>query len=210
MSSLAELRTSTRRLVNEEDTDNTHFTDSELNDYLNQATKYLGVEMEWPIQISTATAIQDQALYTLPDDFLTIISVYFDSKRIQVFERDDLNAISASWQETPSGKPRYAYKADNMVMGLYPAPDATNAALSIQIEYIQVPATLSSDSDIPDLHAAYQMCLPFYAAFLCDYKLGNDKKADLHFKLYEKHRTTLMSRVQKFSEDAYRFRWTAR
>lgn len=207
MASLAALRISTRRLIDEQDTTNTHFTDSEINDYLNQATQYLGVEMEWPIQTSTATAIVSQALYTLPDDFVSVISVYFNNLPLQILDRNDLTAITPNWQNTPTGKPRIAYKADNAVLGLWPAPDADNADLDIQIEYIQVPATLSSDSDIPDLHTSYQICLPFYAAFLCDYRLGNDKKADLHFKLYEKHRTSLMSKVQKFSDSMLRFKW---
>lgn len=207
MSSLASLRTATRRLLDEEDTDNTHFDDDELNDYLNQANQFLGVDTEWPLQTSTATAVEDQVLYTLPDDFVSLIEAYFDNKKLTVLERDDLNSISASWQDSESGKPIIIYKADNAVVGLWPPPDSDNADLELQVQYIKVPETMDEDVDIPDIHLAYQMCLPFYAAFLAESKIGNDKKAAVHSQSYERHKKALMSKVQRFSDDLFRFRW---
>lgn len=208
MSALSTLRTSVRRLINEEDSDDSHFTNDEINDYLNQATMFLGTQMEWPLQTSIASSVEDQALYSLPDDFISLVDVYFDNTKLDVLEREDLSAINPNWQDSASEKPRVVYKADNAVIGLYPAPNADNSNLNIQIQYIQVPATLSSDSDIPDLHTAFQMCLPFYAAFLCETKIGNDKKAQTDLQYYETHKKALMSKLQRFSDDLYRFRWT--
>src|ERR1700694_1342071 len=99
MTALSTLRTQVRRLVLEEDNTNTHFTDSEINDYLNQAVTFLGSQMEWPEQVDQATAIPNQALYKLPDDFIALVDVYFNNQKIIILERADLGQISPSWQQ---------------------------------------------------------------------------------------------------------------
>lgn len=207
MSSLLQLRTSVRRYINETDSTNSHFTDSQLNDYLNQAVTFLGTQMEWPEQVDQASAVTNQALYQLPSDFIALVDAYFDNKKLVILERADLGQISPSWQNDPSSTPTVAYQFNRDTIGLYPAPDSSQSAKIIQIQYLHLPATLSADTDIPDLHTAFQMCLPFYAAFLCDYGLGNDKKADIHLAKYDQHRKALMSRLQKYSDDLLRFRW---
>lgn len=196
-----------RRYILEEDNTNTHFTDSEINDYLNQAVTFLGTQMEWPEQVDQATAVAGQALYQLPDDFIALIDVYFNNTKLVVLERADLGQISPVWQNDPSSTPKIAYRFNNNTVGLYPAPDANQTGYTLQIQYIHLPAALAADTDVPDLHTAFQMCLPFYAAFLCDYKLGNDKKADMHLQKYDQHRKALMSKVQTFAVDNLRFRW---
>lgn len=207
MSSLADLRTTVRRLINEEDPTNSHFQETEINDYLNQATLFLGSQMEWSEQTDQATAVTDQTLYQLPDDFIALVDVYFDNQKLQILERADLGHISPSWQNDPSSIPKICYKADVNVIGLYPTPDSTQNGKTIQIQYIQIPATLATDTDVPMLHTSFQMCLPFYAAFLCDYKLGNDKKSEMHLQKFDQHRKALMSKLQKFGDDLLRFRW---
>lgn len=216
MSTKAQLRLDTYRAINEDDPEdptnttptNTHFSASEIDRYVQQAITLLGTEMEWAFKVSQAASVLDQALYQLPDDFIEATEVYFDGKALMVVDRGDLSAISTEWQTHPSGLPKYAYKADNDVIGIYPPPSSEYAGRTIQIQYIAVPATLSNEADVPDLHAAFQMCLPFYAAFLCESKLGNDKKAATNLSLYETHRKKLMSKVQAWSPDLMRFRWS--
>jgi hypothetical protein len=163
--------------------------------------------MEWAFQVSEATSVQDQALYELPSDFIAITDAYFDSSPLMILERGDLRALSPKWQEQPSGLPWVAYKADNNVVGLYVPPDAAHTGKTIQIEYIAIPATLSSDADIPDIHTAFQLCLPFYAAYRAQKSIGNDKAAAGNFSDYEIHRKKLMSKIQNWSPSLMRFRW---
>lgn len=215
MSTKAELRLATYRLINEDDPEdptnsnptNTHFASTEIDAYIQQAITLLGTEMEWAFQISQAQSVHDQALYELPTDFIEITDAYLDNTPLSIVERGDLKAIASNWQNQPSGTPKYLYKQDNNVIGLYPAPDAAHDAKTIQIEYIAVPTALSSDNAVPDIHQAFQMCLPFYAAFMAETKLGNDKKAAIDFSAYETHRKKLMARVQNWSPDIMRFRW---
>lgn len=216
MSTKAELRLATYRLLNEDDSSdptnttpsNTHFSSAEIDDYVQKAITLLGSEMEWSFQISQAQSVQDQALYELPSDFIAVTAVFLDGTPLTILERGDLKAINSLWQNSPSGTPKYAYKSSNNVVGLYPAPDADHSSLSLQIEYVKIPATLSSDTDIPDVHAAFQLCLPFYAAYMAETKLGNDKKAAIDLAGYETHRKKLMAKVQNWSPDIMRFRWS--
>jgi hypothetical protein len=205
MGTRVSLTTTVRRYINEPDSTNSNFTDAEIYDYVNQAIRYLGTEMEWPLQTAEATSVANQAVYALPEDFISLSDVYFDNQDIPVIDRTDLSTIRNDWQDAVAGTPSYAYKSDNAKIGLYPKPDTDGKIL--QIQYIKVPPDLSDDVTAPDLHVTFQDCLPFYAAFLCEYCMGNTKRADYNLALYESHKKKLMSKVQKFSDESLRFRW---
>jgi predicted metal-dependent hydrolase len=205
------LLSATRLLIDEKDSDNSHFTDSELYGFLNQAIRYLGTDLEWPLQTAQATAVAEQAVYELPDDFISLVDVYFDNNLLAVVERKDLSTLQQDWQEAASGQPRYCYKSDNAKMGLWPKPSSEQTSDSevIQIQYVKVPPDLADDTTAPDLHSAFHDCLPFYAAFLCELSMGNRKAATDNLSLYESHKKRLTSKVQRFADDLLRFRWPA-
>jgi len=208
MANRVSLTTQVRMLIDEKDSSNSHFTDSEIYSFLNQAIRYLGVDVEWPLQTAEATSVADQPVYTLPDDFVSLSDVYFDGTDLTVLDRSDLSVLSSTWQNAPSGTPRYAYKSDNAKFGLYPKPNSTESGKIIQIQYIKVPPDLSDDVSTPDIHSAFNDCLPFYAAFMCEKSMGNIKSADHNMNLYEMHKKRLQSKVQRFADDLLRFRWS--
>ena len=147
MASLATLRTQVRRYINELDNTNSNFTDSELVDYLNQATLFLGTQMEWPIQTEYATAAAGQALYQLPSDFIELLDIYWNQTKIPLLDRADMGEVSPSWQQDPVGTPRIAYRFDQQTLGLYNVPDAFQqlngvSSYQLQIQYIAMPPTL--------------------------------------------------------------------
>lgn len=212
MSSLAQLRTAVRRYINETDNTNSNFADTELNDYLNQAIQFLGTQMEWPIQTDISTAVAGQNLYQLPTDFIELLDIYWNQTKLPILDRADMGQISPSWQQDPVGTPRVAYRFDMQTIGLYNIPDTNQQLLGVpsyqlQITYIAIPPTLVNDTDIPDLQSMYHMALPFYAAFICEHRLGNSTKADVNLQRYDQHRKALMARVDKFADDLKRFRW---
>lgn len=202
------MTTTVRRFINETDSTNSNFTDAEIYDYLNQAIRFTGTELKWPLQTAEATSVLDQAVYSLPEDFVALSDFYFDDKDLPIIERVDLSGIRLDWQSADSGMPQYAYKADNAKVGLWPPPDAANTGLILQIQYIKVPPDISDDSTAPDLHVAFQDCLPFYAAFLCEVKAGNQKRSDYMISLYEAHKKKIEKAVQGFSDADLRFRWS--
>lgn len=202
------LLATTRELIDESEATNSHFTDQQIYNYLNQAIRYLGTDIEWPLQTAQATAVADQAVYSLPDDFISLSDVYFDNVNLAIVERQDLSAFQSNWQDALAGIPRYVYKSDNKKCGLWPKPDSTQADKLLQIQYIKVPPDLSDDTASPDLHQAFNDCLPFYAAFMCEHSMGNSKRSEINMNLYEMHKKRLLSRVQRFADDTFRFRWS--
>jgi hypothetical protein len=198
-----------REYIDETDEDNSHFTDVQIYSFLNQAIRFLGTDLEWPLQTAEASAIEDQAVYTLPEDFISLADVYFDSDPLVVIERADLPSLRSDWQNQDSGRPRYAYKSDNQKFGVWPPPSADNTSDDevIQIQYIKLPADLSDDVTAPDLHTAFQDCLPFYAAFICEKSMGNLKAAQNNLDLYNYHKKALLTKLQRFSDGLLRFRW---
>jgi len=202
----------TRALIDETDSANSHFTDAQIYGDLNQAIRYLGTDLEWPLQLAQATPVAEQSTYTLPENFISLSDVFYDNQQLIIVDRADLAHIRSDWQNATSGLPLYAYKADNVKIGLYPKPSADRVANSevIQIQYIKVPPDLTDDVTAPDLHVAFHDCLPFYAAFLLEHKMGNDKRAQVNLALYENQKKRLTSHVQKFADDLMRFRWAGR
>lgn len=204
------LLTSVRRMIDERDSDNSHFTDSEIYDYINEAIRLLGTELEWPLQTAEAPAVADQAVYALPEDFIALVDVYFDNRPLHIIQRDDLTAIRSDWQNATSGTPVFAYKSDNAKFGIYPKPstEETSDDEVIQIQYVKLPANLSDDVTAPDLHTAFHDCLPFYAAYKCEDSMGNSKRAQSKLADYERHKKRIASVLQRFSDELLRFRWS--
>lgn len=201
------LTTATRVLIDERDEDNSHFTDAELYTILNESIRFMGTDLEWPEQKAQATSIEDQATYSLPENFVYLKDVYFDNADLIVLDRSDLTAINGKWQDAEAGTPRYAYKSDNQKIGLFPKPNAEEAGNLIQIEYIKLPDELDDDIDVPDLHTAFQDCLPYHMASICEFSMGNSKKAKENMDLYESKKKKLTSKLQRFSDDLMRLRW---
>lgn len=201
------LTTTVRLYIDENDSGNSHFTDAQIYTSINKAIRYLGTDLEWPIQTAQATAVTDQAVYTLPDDFISLLDVYFDNSPLILIERADLPAINGTWQDATSTIPRYAYKADNAKIGVYPKPDSSQSGNLLQIQYIKIPPDLSDDSTAPDLHTVFQDCLPYYAASELELSMGNTKRSQDLRALFEAEKKRLQSKVQRFS-DEMRFTWS--
>lgn len=203
------LLTAVRMLIDEKDSANSHFTDPEIYTFINQAIRFMGTDLEWPLQTAQSTPVVDQAVYTLPEDFVSIVDVYYDVNPILIIDRADLKSLQLNWQDAPSALPLYAYKADNAKIGLWPPPSADHTANgeTIQIQYIKVPPDLSDDSTLPDIHLSFHDCIPFYAAALCEHSMGNSKRGDQNFALYANFKRALQSKVQKFADGLFRFRW---
>lgn len=202
------LVTAIRVLIDERDEDNSHFTDDELYTMLNEAIRFMGTDLEWPEQKAQATSVSEQAVYTLPENFVYLKDVYFDGADLIVVDRSDLSAVNGEWQNASAGTPKYAYKADNQKIGLFPKPSSEEAGNLIQIEYIKIPDELDDDVDVPDLHTAFQDCLPYYVASICEDSMGNSKKSKEQMDKYEAKKKKLTSKLQRFSDDLMRFRWS--
>lgn len=210
MSTRLQLITATRVQIDERDPNNTHWDDTEISTAIGQGIRFLGTLLEWAEQIAEATTVLDQRVYVLPADFVSLIEVYLDGKPLIVVDRSDMVNIDGNWQEAESGKPAYAYKADNRKIGLHPPPNSEYENLALQIQQIKVPDTLTDDVSEPDLHMALHDCLPFYAAYLLQNGIGNRTIAKGHWEDFKEHWKLILPRVQRFSDAILAFRWPGR
>lgn len=207
MASLATLRVDTRRLLDETDSSNSNFQDTELTDYLNKALRKVATELEWPIARATATSVSGQAHYALPSNFLLLLDVFFDGKKLDFKDLQDMPAHDSNYLSASPDLPKLAYHADNDQIGLYPAPSIAYAAKSIYIDYIKFATDLSADADVPDLLTVVADLLPYWAANLANLRAGNLKTADYFRGLYASEMKILKPKVVKFSEELLGLRW---
>lgn len=207
MADLSSLRTATRRFIDETDSTNSSYSDSELNDYLNQAARKIASMLEWPIAIYTTPSVSEQAEYTMPTGNLTVIQVHFDGRQLEVCDRADLEGRYPAWQNASSGQPLIAYRADNNVLGFYPKPSTTYSGKTIGAHCIKLPDTLAADADVPDLQQILQDIMPIRAAAFCQVRAGNLTAATYLEQLFDKEIGAAKSKVNKFAEDMLGFRW---
>lgn len=220
MATLSAIRAQLRALINEPDPNNSHFSDSDFNEYINEAQTFLAAYIEYPRTIVSAQVTAGTANYTLPSDNISIISVYFgdlsianDIRTLQVINEESLKTIYPSWLSTASisqGRPRFAFIKDRTTLALIPTPDTDNAATGkkYHLNYIQKPTTLSGDSDTPQLPLPYHDLLQFYAAHLAYLKLQVQEMADKMMASFSEKIKALQANVNKESKEALAWQWT--
>jgi hypothetical protein len=204
---LGTLETSVRRLIQEEDTSNSSFTSSEIADYLNEGIRRLATSLEWQLAVFTASTVTDQTSYQLPAHVVSLIDVFIDSKPLSVLDRKDLISINQDWLTATSDEPRYAYRASRDTLGLYPKPSSTWNAKELRIQAVKLPDTLVDSSDAPNLHISFQDLLPYYAAFRCELKAGNNSRAADFLKLFQNGTKEIQAQLDRFSDAALGFQF---
>ena len=204
------LETATRRLIQEEDSTNTNYTSAEILDYINEGIRRLAATLGWPLAIFTATSVEDQSTYSIPGNIICLVDFYFDNEPLTVVDRSDLTGIDKSWLTADASKPRWAYRADRDKFGVYPKPDLDRAGKEMRIQAVKLSDTLVDSDDIPDLHVAFHDCVPYYAAFKCELKGGNNQRAADFLKIFKDYRDEMKGNLEKTSEQLMAFHFGGR
>lgn len=187
-----QIRTQVRALIDQTDTGNTKFTDTELNEYIGEAVNYAAVQIEYPRDFIEVQVEQNVGDYTLLTDALIVRTAYFGNKStandigpLQIISEEQLTALFPAWLDesgTNTGRPTYLIVKDRNTVSIFPKPNATQSATGkkLILDYIYNPAALNSDSDIPDLPVPFHNILQFYAGHLAYIRLTN---SDMSIKL---------------------------
>lgn len=220
MSTRSEIRSQCRVILNETDSANTHFSDTNINEYIDQAQTFLASLIEYPRKFSSGTqAIDDTAKYALPTDNLIIISIYFgdisianDIHPLQIVSEEVLTSMFPQWLDATSstkGRPQYAVVIDRNDILLYPRPDSENSATGkkIYIDYVYVPASLASDSASPDLPLPYHNLIQFYVAHLAYLRLQQQDASIQSLKIFAEKVKALKSVVVKETQQSLGWQW---
>ena len=214
---LSQLRTRLQNLLRES-SDNSHFTDSQLNGYLNESMEFMAVFIEYPRDLVSVTVEQNVGSYTNPSDNLLLRTVYFgnpaisgDVKPVKFVTEETLREIYPSWLDntviSTADRPEYVIQIDRKTLTVYPRPNSVGAGKQLWLNYNYVPATMSADGDIPDLPLPYQSLIPFYALHLCYIALQNIPIAESMYKDFMEKVTKLKSAVTKESKENLGFSW---
>lgn len=204
---LSTLETSTRRLIEEEDSTNSNFSTAEIYDYINEGLRRLATKLEWQLAIFTATTVQNQTTYTIPAHMIDIVDVYFNNILLIMVDRAEMSNVNSQWLGESAGQPKYAYKADRNKIGLFPKPDASNAGLELRMQGIKLPDNMSVSTDSPDIHYSLHDALPYFAAFRCEMKAGNNQRAADFLKLFQNGIADIQAQLDKFADGLLGFRF---
>lgn len=204
------LETAVRRLIQEEDTTNSNFATAEIYDYLNEGCRRLATRLEWQLAVFTAQTVAEQSTYSIPDHTIELVDIYLNSKPLVLVDRADLPNLNSDWLSQASGEPKFAYRADRNRIGLYPKPSSTYASLELRMQGVKLPDTMVSATDTADVHISLQDCLPYFAAFKCELKGGNNQRAADFLKLFNNFITETQAQLDKFADSLMAFHFDGR
>lgn len=182
---LSQLLTDTRRFIGETDSTNTHFSDTVLTDWLNEAyRKFVTVRRHLPVtsedyavtgaavSLASTTAKVDYAKIKNPDNggkYTPLTIITFD----ELMERDP------DYEDAATGLPRFLVPLSYTSARLYPPPsDSVIAqATPLRTHGLEVPSDLSDDNDTPSLRDVDQDALPFWPAYRAYSELNDAAKS---------------------------------
>lgn len=218
---LQQLRNSVYALLREDST-NTHFTDTTVIDgFLNEGVEYAAVFIEYPRDLVSVAAQNGVGSYPNPADNLVLRTAYFgnrdtilnDIRPLKVISEETLKTIYPSWLDQNAGstadRPEYLIQLDRKTIYIFPRPNAVAVANSrkIWLNYNYVPASMTNDSDTPDLPVPYHNIMVDFALYRCYIALQNVPLAEQMFKSFIAKIQQLKSAVTKETKEGLSFQW---
>lgn len=194
---LQQIRADTRVFISENDSENSHFTDAELNGFINQAQTFVATVCHVPRDHEEIAAQAGIPAYPLLNDTMFLLKAYYgnpavsgDLKELPILTEEALCAIRPGWMSTAEsdrGTPDCLMLLDKHTVLLSPTPDATSVDgnRKLFLSKVYYPQSMTSDSDTPDVPTAYDDLLSVYAAHLCYVsKLNNPEIANSLLKTF--------------------------
>lgn len=177
MSTLAQLRSIVRAGISQEDTSNTDLSDSQLNGFINVATRELGALVRKPIDHDDVQVEQGVNAYPVPSDFVLLMTAYFgdpstgDQRAIRIIPEEELKEVMPNWLSSAvedQGRPQFVTLIDRRTLLLSPTPSAEESAAGklLSFGYVYQPAVMVTDSESPDLPIVYHDLVARFAESL--------------------------------------------
>jgi hypothetical protein len=152
----------------------TRYTPTQYNAALNDSNVQFAMDAKCVFKTTTFTTVADQATYSLPTDFL--VDRFLTHKGIKLEPKDRswfLFYNRGSDTLDDKGTPRF-YIVDpeetRKTFRLVPIPQADDAGANLDLDYLQIPAEMTSDTDEPlngtALLIQYHLAIAQHAAYL--------------------------------------------
>lgn len=223
MATLSVIRTQCRLEIDQTNSSNSDYSDSELNVLINDAINHIAVLTNYPRVFTEITPVAGTGDYDISSSGVTngtinIMYAYYGNRavsgsvgRLKITTEAKLRSMYPSWLETASdsnGEPFYLIRKTPNTITVFPKPSADSVAdgNKIILHRSYYPETISSDSASPDLPESYHQLIKFVVAFYCySGKLKNQEMATSKFNVF----TTLFKQIsaveEKEIEDGYEF-----
>jgi len=131
-----------------EDPDQNRFTAAQYNNSLDLASQQFAIDTRSIIKTANIVLVNGQAEYSVPSDFLVCIMVRVLGLKLQPVSKYELSFQSGiDWTTLPSATPTAYYMDEpNDKIGLVPSPDGGSAGTNLILDYVGIPAAITSDS----------------------------------------------------------------
>lgn len=216
MSTLAEMRTEVRNIINEPDSANSHFTDAQIDIWINEGYRYiltrLGVIPIKERTYTSAAPVSGQSTISLNVRTLTIDEVYMDTlpgdklTRLDIITLQDLASIDNQWIDADRGIPIYFIRKDTFTALLYPPPNTDNVSRNVITHGMEFPADLTS-SDSPSLPLNLHDVMQHFGAYRAWQQLNRQDLATNELILVNGQLKAQNSISTRFSQQRMRWLW---
>lgn len=174
-----------------EDLSSGYWSDSEKNTYINTAIVVTAAEMQYKQTTTNITLRLGIAYYLVPSDMLVPLRVRYNPtanlQNIKIFPADipELEEAMFGWRVTGAGEPsRFIFRSYDYLQ-IWPPPGIDQDGVTLPFDYVPVPSTLASDSDVADMPLAAVEAAIDLACF---------------FALEKKDETAALARLGRFME----------
>ena len=137
MSTLSQVRKLARVKISQIDEGNTDFTNPELNGFINEGQRFLGVLVKKPTDHVDVAVELDTPAYSLPSDAILLATAYFgdvsasgDVRPLSILTEEALKEIAPSWLDesvSSQGRPQRIILLDRRTVLIHPRPNVAEA-----------------------------------------------------------------------------------
>jgi len=209
---LSEIRTDVRQIIGQPDSNNSNFTNSQLDVFINEGYRNLAVALR-TLPVTTRDYTAASGDIDLNTSVITVDSArVYDSStekfyNLEVITIDRMVLIDPDFENATAGKPRYFVRTGTFTAQLYPPPDADVNGETLRLIGLENPTELSDDSDTPDLPGNMHDVIPAWAAQRCLFALERGEEAVAQLTLYRSMLKEMKQTSTEFSRTRRRMMW---
>jgi len=154
-------------------TNDTLWSDTELLNYLYQASLQFSRRVLSIENTHTDTSVAGTADYTRPSNVLHIWRITFDGNKIQRLSQREVDQLNFNVTTVPTGTPRY-YSEFNELITLYPTPDSGSASKTIKYWTYDEAQNITDATQSPEIQTCFHDILVDGVTYrMCPKDLGN-------------------------------------
>jgi hypothetical protein len=201
-----EMLTQIRLLLGETDSDNSYWSETEINTQINLSNLRVATDFPVLLTYSEVATTADQARYGLPTDFLQLkdIQMYLgdnttdERRKLHRLEYDEFEDMvggnvnmtgQPAWYRIEFGAVSTTASSPPGDVWLYPVPDDNGGDdYTLRLAYYQKPTALSVSIDVSELPEFMHLLVVYHSAWYLSLKDDNQSKINNLAAMYRDER----------------------